>query len=113
MNQFLNREADEERQAEERQAMIEERAKDLMKEGQEFYPFTIEHFLEAITQSTDLEALGFGAGLLAYNRVRAYGDEFNNIVADKLAITVAEELSIRCKNYWFEVAKYQVEKGMK
>ena len=97
LNRHLNDEAEAELRAETRQAMIEEAAKDLIREGQELYPLDMLNFQEAINEASLGDAFEFLSALRAYTKV-------SETTKPYLAVTVVNELLAMVNKYWMKQA---------
>jgi hypothetical protein len=99
LNAYLDSEADKQREAE----MAEDYAKHLIKEGQECYPWTFDHFEEALQNAPR------GERLVAFVAIAVAVDlnlrnEFSNHMALSALTKMVEE-------YWKSVAAYKAEEG--
>ncbi len=105
--QHLAREEENDRRAEERKAMIEERANELMKEGGECYPFDPANMQEAIAQSDFYDSLGFMSAIRVY--VKAEKPDVKLYLGQQVAI----ELELMANKYWQSVALVIADKEVK
>lgn len=99
LNHFLDAEAAKERQDE----LIEEQASYLVQEGQEFYPWTFDHFEEAIGNAPNGDRITMFATIAAAVDLR-----LNNQYANHTALVAIRQLAER---YWLACAKHEVNKN--
>jgi len=105
--QHLAREEENDRRAEERQAMIEERAKEMMQEGGKCYPFDPANMQEAIAQSDLYDSLGFVSSIRVY--VKAKNPDVKLYLGQQVAI----ELEMMANKYWQGVALVIADKEVR
>lgn len=99
LNRFLDAEAAAERRAE----LIEEQALYLVQEGQEFYPWTFDHFEEALGNAPS------GDRICMYATVASAVDlHLENHHANHAALTAVRRL---VEKYWLACAKHEAEKN--
>jgi len=102
--QHLAREEENDRRAEERQAMIEERANELMQEGGDCFPFTLKNIFEALgnlNESSELVLATFisAAALPSAN--------------DYLQQLAGQNIVRQIREYWQSVALVIAEKEVR
>jgi len=103
LNKYLDQEAEDQRIQEEREAMIEANAKELMLEGGSCYPWSMSNIFEALSN------LDFSAQLMITTYITTSKDLPNNIIAQELcAKAIRDEIT----NYWLKVAKHLAEKEL-
>lgn len=99
LNRFLDAEAAAERRAE----LIEEQALYLVQEGQEFHPWTFEHFEEAMGNASR------GDRIVVFATVASATDlHLDNHVANRTALIAIKGL---VENYWLDCARQEAEKN--
>jgi len=99
LNRFLDAEAAEVRRGE----LIEQCAVDSVQPGQEFYPWTFEHFEEAIGNAPN------GDLVCMYATVAAAVDlSLDNHLANHAALSAVKQL---VEKYWLECARHDAEKN--
>lgn len=96
LNRFLDAEAAAERQAE----LIEEQALYLVQKGQEFYPWTFDHFEEAIGNAPNGDRIAMFATIAA-----AVDLHLDNHHANHIALTAVKQLM---EKYWMKCALYSL-----
>ena len=101
LNNHFCREAEADRKV----AMIEERAKDMTQPGEEFHPWTFDHFTEAIGNAPRGEQMVMFASISEAEH-RGLNDNF----ANNLALTSITKM---VKDYWNRAAIVQAEKDLK
>jgi len=92
--------------AEQREAMIEAMARDLVQPGQEYDPWKYENFMEAIENAPEAMRMNYFAAMAA----AVVDSKLDNQYGNHLALSVVKRL---VEDYWFEVAKVKTEKEMK
>lgn len=98
LNTYLNRKAEYERRAELADQQQEQYAKDITQRDQEFYPWTQEHFEEAMGNAP------FGDRLTVFIAIGAAIDSnLDNEYSNHLVCTAIQQL---VENYWLGCAKY-------
>ena len=99
LNRFLDTEAAKER----RDEQIEEQALYLVEVGQEFHPWTFEHFEEAIGNAPN------GDRVCVYANVASAVDlHLDNHYANHAALTAIQQL---VEKYWLDCAMKEAEKS--
>ena len=99
LNHFLDAEA----AAVRRYELIEEQALYLVQEGQDFHPWTFEHFEEAMGNASS------GNRILAFATIASAVDmKLDNHLANHAALTAVKQL---VEEYWLECAKREAEKN--
>lgn len=86
------------------EASLEERARDLMVEGEEFYPWTFERFEEAIGNAPEVNRRTLFE--YVYLALKMTGEDYIN-AAD---MVIGKELRTIAENYWLEAAKEHLRK---
>lgn len=100
LNDFLEREAEAQRRAE----MTEQFAEDLILKGAEFYPWTFDHFEEAMGNATN------GERALAFATIASAVDfNLDNPHANHMALVSVKQMVER---YWLESARSYAEKNL-
>jgi hypothetical protein len=99
LNRFLDAEAAEVRRGE----LIEEEALYLVQEGQEFHPWTLEHFIEAIENAPS------GDRILMFATIASAVDlHLDNHLANHAALSAVKQL---VEKYWLDCAMKEAEKN--
>lgn len=99
LNHFLDAEA----AAVHRHELIEEQALYLVQEGQEFHPWTFEHFEEAIGNAPN------GDQVVMFATIASAVDlHLDNLYANHAALTAVKQL---VENYWLKCARHEAEKN--
>ena len=78
---------------------VESEIDHLTSEDEEYYPFTIKHIEEAITQQSDADWMIFAM----------YAIPTNNFIIHEIA---HKNISDTCAKYWRDVAREQAEKNV-
>ena len=107
LSEELAQEEASERHMEERQAMIEADATELMKAGNECYPFTLSNLQEALSQASKFDFISFTASLSTYHK--CHNQYTKGFIATNIAVE-AEKISV---DYWQKVALYLAEQRRK
>lgn len=89
--------------AEQRQEMIEAMANDLVQEGAEYFPWKLEHVLEAVENAPESMQMTMVASLAA----AIVDSKLKNDVGNHLALVAVKKL---VEDYWLEAAKKQAER---
>ena len=88
---------------------INEQALELMREGNECYPFTIGNWQQAITQAGDKELVDLVAPIRCYLKPNPVFDSEGQRYAKELYAEELMQASIKiAKDYWFMVARHIV-----
>lgn len=99
LNRYLDAEAAKERRYE----LIEEQALYLVQEGQEFHPWTFDHFEEAIGNAPN------GDRIVMFATIASAVDlHLDNHYANHTALTAVKQL---VEKYWLACAKHEAEKN--
>jgi hypothetical protein len=99
LSRYLDAEAAKERQNQ----LIEEEALYLVEVGQEFHPWTFEHFEEAIGNAPNGDRIAVFASVAS-----AVDLQLNNQYANHLALTAIQQL---VEKYWLGCAKHEAKKN--
>jgi len=99
LNRFLDAEAAKDRL----DNLIEEQALYLVQSGQECYPWTFEHFEEAIGNAPNGERMVLFATIAS-----AVDLHLDNHLANHAALSAVKQL---VEKYWLECAKHEAEKN--
>ena len=99
LNAYLDNDAALERRAE----SIEQYAYDLIQAGQEFYPWTLEHFEEAMVNAPSGNRIAVFATIAA-----AVDLDLKNDMSNHMALVAVRQLMNR---YWLDCARQEVEKN--
>lgn len=99
LNAHLDNEATQQRQDE----LIEAEALQLVQEGQKFYPWTFEHFEEAIGNAPNGDRITVFATMAAATDL-----DLNNHYSNHMALVAIRRL---VEKYWLECARQEAEKN--
>jgi hypothetical protein len=99
LNAFLDNEAALERHAE----LIEQYAHDLIQAGQEFYPWTLDHFEEAMIHAPSGNRIAVFATIAA-----AVDLDLKNDLSNHMALVAVRQLMER---YWLDCAMQKAEEN--
>lgn len=97
LDDYLDREAKNERQAEAEDQLSEQYAKDMTQAGREFYPWTLDHFEEAMSNASLSERLTVFIAVSS-----AIDLKLTNLYSNHLAMSAIEQVVER---YWLDCAK--------
>jgi hypothetical protein len=99
LNRYLDTEAAKERQYQ----LIEEQALYLVEVGQEFHPWTFEHFEEAIGNAPSGDRIAVFATIAS-----AVDLHLDNLYANHAALSAVQQL---VEKYWLKCARHEAEKN--
>jgi len=99
LNTFLDNEASLERRAE----LIVKHARDLIREGEEFHPWTFNHFEEAMVNAPEGQLIAVFVTIAA-----AVDLDLKNDHSNHMALVAVRQLMER---YWFDCAMQEVKKN--
>jgi hypothetical protein len=99
LNRFLDAEAAEVRRYE----LIEEQALYLVQEGQDFHPWTFEHFTEAIENAPKGDCIAMFASVAS-----AVDLQLNNQYSNHMALSAIQQL---VEKYWLKCATHEAGKN--
>ncbi|HET8686656.1 MAG TPA: hypothetical protein VFM18_08330 [Methanosarcina sp.] len=99
-NADLNRYMAQETAADYRAAWVEDRVNQLMKEGEEYDPFTPDHVQEAISELSVADAILLGSYV---------STSFKLPDNDTARINLADFVTDRVQDYWHKMAVWQAE----